>query len=145
MVKKITNPSDYLGLLDNLDAIFHDQSAAHAVPISREGLATLANVQLLTWTYHCWSNEALDSIFLAHAGFNPLFNKTVFQDVLWLSKSGYGLKLLKTALDFSRQYDIVIMGSVTAQNNKKLEKLYKKLGFREDSTCWIKQQTQKTI
>ena len=138
MIKKITNPIEYLTLLDNLDQIFHDQSSAHAVPISRDGLATLAVPQLLTWTYHCWSNEALDSIFLGHLGFNPLFNKIVFQDILWLSKSGCGVELLKTALDFAKPYDIVIMGSVKAQNNKKLEKLYQKLGFREDSTSWVK-------
>ena len=138
MIKKITNPAEYLALLENLDQIFHDQSAAHLAPISKEGLATLAVPQLLTWTYHCWSNEALDSIFLGQAGFNPLFNKTVFQDILWLSKSGYGMKLFKTALDFAKSYDIVIMGSVKAQNNKKLEKLYKKLGFQEDSSSWVK-------
>lgn len=59
--------------------------------------------------------------------------------MLWLSKTGCGVKLLKTALDFARQYDIVIMGSVAARNNDKLKKLYQKLGFALDGQSWVKQ------
>lgn len=140
MIKKITNPAEYLVLVENLDRIWleDNQIVSHVLPISKEGLATLANTQLLTWTYHCWSNEALDSIFLGYSAFNPLFNKTCFCEMLWASKSGFGGRLLKVALDFAKSYDIVIFGSAKAQSNKKLEKLYKKLGFQEDSTCWIK-------
>jgi len=140
-VRKVLNPADYLRLLDNLDELWlaDNQTAGHVLPISKEGLATLANSQLLTWTYHCWSNEALDSIFLGYSGFNPLFNRTVFQEVLWLSKSGCGMKLLKAALDFAKSYDMLIMGSVAARNNSKLSKLYQKLGLKQDGVSWFKQ------
>ena len=141
-IRKITNPVEYLTLLNSLDRdwLSDNQTAGHVLPISKEGLATLANSQLLTWTYHCWSNEALDSIFLGYSGFNPLFNKTVFQEILWLSKSGFGMKLLKAALDFAKSYDIVIMGSVAARNNSKLSNLYQKLGLKQDGVCWLKEQ-----
>jgi len=140
-VRKILNPKDYLTLLDNLEKqwFFDNQNAGHVLPISKEGLATLANSQLLTWTYHCWSNEALDSIFLGYSAFNPLFNKTTFCEMLWLSKAGCGVKLLKAALDFAKSYDILIMGSVAARNNDKLKKLYQKLGFSLDGQSWVKQ------
>ena len=140
-MRKVLNPADYLRLLDNLDELWlaDNQTAGHVLPISKEGLATLANSQLLTWTYHCWSNEVLDSIFLGYSGFNPLFNRTVFQEVLWLSKSGCGMKLLKAALDFAKSYDILIMGSVAARNNSKLSKLYQKLGLKQDGVSWFKQ------
>lgn len=141
MIKKITNPAEYLTLLDNLEKqwYFDNRNAGHVLPISKEGLASLANSQLLTWTYHCWSNEPLDSIFLGYSAFNPLFNKTTFCEMLWLSKAGYGMKLLKAALDFAKSSDILIMGSVAARNNEKLTNLYKKLGFALDGQSWVKQ------
>lgn len=140
-VRKILNPKDYLILLDSLEKqwFFDNQNAGHILPISKEGLATLANSQLLTWNYHCWSNEALDSIFLGYSAFNPLFNKTTFCEMLWLSKTGCGVKLLKAALDFAKSYDILIMGSVAARNNEKLTKLYDKLGLKQDGVCWLKE------
>ena len=140
-VRKILNPKDYLTLLDNLDRqwLFDNKNAGHVLPISKEGLATLANPQLLTWSYHCWSNEALDSIFLGYSAFNPLFNKTTFCEMLWLSKTGCGVKLLKAALDFAAKDDILIMGSVATRNNDKLKKLYQKLGFALDGQSWVKQ------
>lgn len=140
-VRKILNPKDYLTLLDNLEKqwFFDNQNAGHVIPISKEGLATLANPQLLTWSYHCWSNEALDSIFLGYSAFNPLFNKTTFCEMLWLSKTGCGVKLLKAALDFAAKDDILIMGSVATRNNDKLKKLYQKLGFALDGQSWVKQ------
>lgn len=140
-MRKILNPKDYLTLLDNLEKqwFFDNQNAGHVIPISKEGLATLANPQLLTWSYHCWSNEALDSIFLGYSAFNPLFNKTTFCEMLWLSKTGCGVKLLKAALDFAAKDDILIMGSVATRNNDKLKKLYQKLGFALDGQSWVKQ------
>ena len=140
-MRKILNPKDYLTLLDNLDRqwLFDNKNAGHVLPISKEGLATLANPQLLTWSYHCWSNEALDSIFLGYSAFNPLFNKTTFCEMLWLSKTGCGVKLLKAALDFAAKDDILIMGSVATRNNDKLKKLYQKLGFALDGQSWVKQ------
>ena len=140
-IKKITNPADYLSLLDNLEKqwFFDNQNAGHVLPISKQGLATLANPQLLTWSYHCWSNEALDSIFLGYSAFNPLFNKTTFCEMLWLSKTGCGVKLLKAALDFAAKDEILIMGSVAARNNEKLTKLYDKLGLKQDGVCWLKE------
>lgn len=140
-IKKITDPAEYLRLLDNLERIWIDDNrlAGHVLPISKEGLATLANPQLLTWTYHCWSNEQLDSIFLGYAAFNPLFNKTAFCEMLWLSKSGNGVKLLKSALDFAKSYDMVIIGSVLSRDSFQLAKLYNKIGFKPDGLSWIKQ------
>lgn len=139
-VRKITNPAEYLRLLDNLEALWEweNQNGGHVFPISKASLGQVATAQLLAWEYHVWSNDELDSIIMFHAGWNLLHGKTVFQEVIWLSKSGCGLKLLKAALDFAKnqRYDILVMGSVTKAPNLKLNKLYTKLKLQKDGEIW---------
>lgn len=104
-------------------------------------MAQIANAQLLTWEHHVWSNLALDSVVIFHSGWNVLFGKTVFQEILWLSKSGCGVKLLKTALSFARaqKYDILAMGSANKMNNPKLTWLYNKMKLQKDGEIWMGQ------
>ena len=140
-VRKITNPAEYLKLLDNLEALWEweNQNGGHIFPISKASLGQVATSQLLTWEYHVWSNDELNSIAMFHAGWNLLHGKTVFQEIIWLSKSGCGKKLLDVALDFARnkEYDILVMGSVNKIQNPKLTKLYKNLKLQKDGETWI--------
>lgn len=141
MVSKVTNPAEYLRLLDNLEPLWEGDNLdkGHAFPINKESLAQIANTQLLTWEYHVWSNDALDSIIIFHSGWNILFGKTMFQEILWLSKSGCGMKLLKTALSFARaqKYDLLMMGSVDKTDNPKLTRLYNKIKLQKDGEIWV--------
>jgi len=139
----VTNPAEFLTLLDNLEPLWAGENTfgGHVFPINKSSLAQLANAQLLFWEYHVWSNDALDSIIMFHGGWNVLFGKTVFQEILWLSKSGYGVKLLKTALDFARQkeYDILMMGSANKMGNSRVQKFYTKLKLQKDGEIWMRQ------
>ena len=138
---KITNPAEYLQLLDNLEPLWKDENLdrGHVFPINKDSLAQIANAQLLTWEYHIWSNSSLDSVIIFHSGWNILFGKTVFQEVLWLSKSHCGIKLLKTALSFARaqKYDLLMMGSADKMNNPKLTRLYNKIKLQKDGEIWM--------
>lgn len=142
-IVKITNPAEYLRLLDNLDSLWEGENLnkGHIFPINKESLAQIANAQLLTWEYHVWSNNVLDSIIIFHSGWNILFGKTVFQEVLWLSKSNCGIKLLKTALSFARaqKYDLLMMGSADKMDNPKLTNLYNKIKLQKDGEIWMGQ------
>ncbi len=137
---KITNPADYLKLLDNLDSLwkFENENLGHVFPIDKKSLAQIANAQLLTWEYHVWSNRDLDSIIMFQSGWNILHGKTMFHEIIWLSKSGCGMKLLKAALDFAKnkEYDVIVMGSLEKMP-RKLNKLYKKLKLQKDGELWI--------
>ncbi len=137
----MTDPRDYLTLLDNLEELWAEEnvSKGHVLPISKEGLSKLATAQLLTWDYHVWATGDLKAGIIFKSGFSPLLNKTVFQEVLWLSKNGSGVKLLKTALDFGKNqgYDVLLMGSANKMADSRLEKLYNKLGLKKDSQLWV--------
>lgn len=141
MIKKITNPQEYLQLLDNLDSLWEEENktSGHALKISKEGLSKLANPQLLTWEYHVWSTEKLDSIMMFYSAFNPLFNENVFQEVVWLAKNGGGIELLNAARSFARQKGIKhwILGASVRMADERLKKFYEKIGCVEDSVCYI--------
>lgn len=141
MTKKITNPQEYLQLLDNLNSLWEEENKTkgHALKISKEGLSKLANPQLLTWEYHVWSTEKLDSIVMFCSAFNPLFNETVFQEMVWLAKNGGGIKLLNAARRFARQKGIKywILGASVRMADERLKKFYEKIGCVEDSVCYV--------
>ena len=141
MIKKITNPQEYLQLLDNLDSLWEQENKTrgHALKISKEGLSKLANPQLLTWEYHVWSTEKLDSIVMFCSAFNPLFNEAVFQEVVWLAKNGGGIELLRAARRFARQKGIKhwILGASVKMADERLKKFYEKIGCVEDSVCYV--------
>lgn len=138
---KITNPKDYLQLLDNLELLWAEENEkkGHALKISKEGLAKLANPQLLTWEYHVWSTEKLDSIAMFQSAFSPLFNEIVFQEVIWLAKNGGGIKLLNAARSFARSKGIKhwILGASVRMADDRLKKFYQKIACVEDSVCYV--------
>ena len=139
--RKITNPTEYLQLLDNLDSLWEEENKTkgHALKISKEGLSKLANPQLLTWEYHVWSTEKLDSIAMFCSSFNPLFNEIVFQEIVWLAKNGGGIKLLNAARSFARQKGIKhwILGASVKMADERIKKFYEKIGCVEDSLCYV--------
>lgn len=139
--RKITNPTEYLQLLDNLESLWEEENKnkGHVLKISKEGLSKLANPQLLTWEYHVWSTEKLDSIAMFQLAFSPLFNENVFQEIIWLAKNGGGIKLLNAARNFARLKGIKhwILGASAKMGDERLKKFYQKIGCVEDSVCYV--------
>lgn len=144
MVEKVTNPAEFLKLLDDLDELFlaENQTIGHALPIKKESLAQIANPQLLTWTYHVWANksgEKYNSLLIFQGGESPLFGVKIFYEILWLSKGNAGLKMLKQAKTFAKQngYTHYVMGRTVKNPDQRTKKLYKRLNLTLDSECYI--------
>ena len=143
MIRKVTNPSDYLELLEVLDREwkFENQTIAHVLPISKSGLSQLANAQVLTWEYHVWATKDNKSVLIFHGGFSPLFGIKVFQEVLWISKDKRsGLKMLEIAKSFARNsgFETFIMGrAFKTPRSERLIKIYDKMNLKKDAEVWI--------
>ncbi len=142
MIRKVTNPADYLNLLDDLEKLWvaENISLGHVLPIKKSSLAQIANAQLLTWNYHVWASPNNDAAIIFSAENSLLFGEVMFQEILWLSKNPkLGMKLLKVAMDFARSkgWEYIIMGSSVRMNDGRLEKFYEKMGCVKDSECYI--------
>lgn len=142
MIRKVTNPTDYLSLLDDLDSLWavENVSAGHVLPIKKESLAQVANAQLLTWNYHVWASSNNDAAIMFSAENSLLFGEVIFQEIFWLSKNPkLGIKLLKVAMDFARSkgWEHIMLGSSVRMGDGRLEKFYKKMGLQKDSECYI--------
>lgn len=145
MVTKVTNPKDYLKLLDDLDDLFSSENIliGHLLPIKKESLAQIANTQLLTWTYHVWANkngEKYDGLLIFVADNNVLFGETIWTEMLWLSKESFaGTKMLKQALDFGRNkgYRYYAMGRTARNPKENLTKFYNSRNLQKDGEIYI--------
>lgn len=144
MVQKITNPQEFLKILNDLDELFsaENQTIGHVLPIKKESLAQIANSQLLTWTYHVWANksgEKYDSLLIFQGGEDILFGRKIFYERLWLSKGNAGLKMLKQAKTFAKEngYTHYMMGRTVKNQDKRTKKLYGRLSLTLDSECYI--------
>lgn len=145
MVIKITNPTEYLRVLDDLDELFkvENSSIGHVLPIKKDSLAQIANAQLLTWTYHVWANksgEKYDGLLIFVADNSILFGEIIWTEMLWLSKESFsGMKMLKTALDFGREkgYRHYAMGRTARNPKENLTKFYNSRNLQKDGEIYI--------
>jgi hypothetical protein len=142
MIRKVTNPQDYLNLLEALDTLWAAEniSAGHVLKIKKESLAQVASAQLLTWNYHVWASSNNDAAIMFSADNSLLFGEVIFQEIFWLSKNPrLGIKLLNTAKTFakSKGWKYIMMGSSVRMNDGRLEKFYEKIGCVKDSECYI--------
>lgn len=145
MVVKVTNPAEYLKILDDLGELFlaENQLIGHLLPIKKESLAQIANAQLLTWTYHVWANkngEKYDGLLIFVADNNVLFGETIWTEMLWLSKESFsGTKMLKLALDFGKEkgYRYYAMGRTARNPKQNLTKFYNSRNLQKDGEIYI--------
>lgn len=145
MVVKVTNPAEYLKILDDLDDLFRSENVliGHLLPIKKESLAGIANPQLLTWTYHVWANkngEKYDGLLIFVADNNVLFGETIWTEMLWLSKESFsGTKMLKLALDFGKEkgYRYYAMGRTARNPKQNLTKFYNSRNLQKDGEIYI--------
>ncbi len=145
MVEKVTNPAEFLKLLDDLDELFlaENQTIGHLLPIKKESLAQIANPQLLTWTYHVWANksgEKYDGLLIFVADNNVLFGEIIWTELLWLSKESFaGTKMLKQALDFGKEkgYKYYAMGRTARNPKQNLTRFYNSRNLQKDGEIYI--------
>ncbi len=145
MVVKVTNPAEYLKILDDLDELFlsENQLIGHLLPIKKESLAQIANPQLLTWTFHVWANkngEKYDGLLIFVADNNVLFGETIWTEMIWLSKESFsGTKMLKLALDFGKEkgYRYYAMGRTARNPKPNLTKFYNSRNLQKDGEIYI--------
>jgi hypothetical protein len=87
------------------------------------------------------NNEAVSFICWIK-DYDPRVNKKIIQEYMWASDStskGYGIKLFKKSLDYIKniyKFDIILTGN--SEKNPKLEKFYKKNGFKVESDIFYK-------
>lgn len=82
-------------------------------------------------------NDELVSYIMWIKNYDATVNKKIIQEYIWLSDysaKGYGVKLFKKSLEYIKniyKFDIVLVGN--SGENSKLEKFYKKNGFKLES------------
>ena len=150
MIKRITNPSEFKKLLDDIFDLFehheNKNEGHYLLKHSKEQIVNaFAHKHLLVWDFFVWANEDDDGNFDAMIAFvnekNEKFGEEIFSEYLWLSDNPrVGHKLLGVALKFAKEkeFKYVIMNCVSAHPKaEKIARFYKKMGFVKDSESYI--------
>ena len=150
MIKRITNPSEFKELADDMFDLFehHDDKneGHHLLKHNKEHIANaFANKNLLAWDFFVWGNLNEHHKFDAMIAFvnhkNEKFGEEIFSEYFWMSSNPkMGYKLLVTALKFAKEkeFKYVNMNCVMAHPKaEKLARFYKKMGFIKDSESYI--------
>lgn len=148
MIKRITNPTEFEKLIDDMHELFKKENSTegHAlVSHNAETIkANLSHPSILAWDFFVWGNLK-DGKFDAMIAFNKVrdakFNEEIFHEFLWLSKNPtVGYKLFKTAVDTARKIGCKYITMSTVVNNPshyKVKSFYEKMGFLKDSETYI--------
>ena len=149
MIKRITNPTEFKKLLDDIFDLFeyeNENEGHHFVRHNKEYISnSFANKHLLAWDFFVWGNLNMHHKFDAMIAFsnqkNEKFGEEIFSEYIWLSKNPkMGYKLLATALKFAKEkeYKYINMNCVMAHPKaEKIARFYKKMGFIKDSESYI--------
>ena len=149
MIKRITNPSEFKKLADNIFDLFeyeNENEGHHFVRHNKEHISNcFANQSLLAWDFFVWGNLNIHDKFDAVIAFlnqkNEKFGEEIFSEYIWLSKNPkVGYKLLAKALKFAKEkeFKYINMNCVMAHPKaEKIARFYKKMGFVKDSESYI--------
>lgn len=149
MIKRITNPSEFKKLLDDIDDLFAYENENEGHPFVRHNKEHISNCfasqSLLSWDFFVWGNlnrhDRFDAMiaFLNHK--NEKFGEEIFSEYLWLSKNpNVGYKLLARALKFAKEKEFKYVTMTCAMRHPKAQKIgrfYEKMGFVKDSETYI--------
>ena len=148
MIKRITNPSEFEKLIDDMYELFKKQDSVEGHALLTHDpetiKANLSHTSILAWDFFVWGNLNGDK-FDAMIAFNKVrdakFNEEIFYEFLWLSKNPkVGYKLFKTAVDSARKSECKYIVMSTAVNNPsypKVKSFYQKMGFLKDTETYI--------
>ena len=149
MIKRITDPSEFKVVLDDIFDLFSYENEHEGHHFRQHNKESIFNAyghnSVLAWDFFVWVNqnhdEKYDSIiaFVNHK--NEKFGIETFSEYIWLSKNPRaGYKLLATAFKFAREkgFKHVTMSRVFAHpKSDKVANFYKKMGFIKDSETYI--------
>lgn len=147
-IKRITNPTEFNQLIDDLDHLFHDENlhCGHKFLIHNADFIkkSFSHVSILAWDLFVWAhknNEKFDSCIMFFNDKNAKFGENIFSEFLWLSKNPKtGYSLFRTAVNFARKNDFKLISMSTVVSHPKHEKVknfYKKMGLLPDSITYI--------
>ena len=149
MIKRITNPSEFKTLLDDMFDLFkvENEEMGHALlKHSKDHIInTFADKSILAWDFFVWANLAENDKFDGMIAFindkNEKFGEEIFTEYIWLSKNSMaGTKLLVTAIKFARKKEfkyIIMNTAVKHPKSEKISRFYEKMGFLKDSISYI--------
>ena len=149
MIKRITNPSEFKTLMDDIFDLFQleNEQMGHALLKHNKKyiINAFAEKGVLAWDFFVWANVGDDGKFDGIIAFlndkNEKFGEEIFSEYIWLSKnSRSGFKLLSTAIKFARKKEfkyIIMNTAVTHPKHKSIGKFYERMGFLKDSISYI--------
>ena len=149
MIKRITSPSEFKAVVDDIFDLFDYENENHGhvfLPHNKEYiLNALADESLLAWDFFVWANlnehNKFDAIiaFVNHK--NEKFGEEIFSEYIWMSANpNVGCKLLGTALKFAKEKEFKYATMTCAMRHPKAQKIgrfYEKMGFVKDSETYI--------
>lgn len=147
-IKRITNPTEFCDLIDDMDALFKLENASSGHKLlthNAESLkANFSHPSILAWDLFVWGNKnagSFDACIMFVNDKNPKFATKIFSEFLWLSKNPKaGYKLFKTAIDFARKndFEFIVMNTVTSHpSHEKVKSFYNRMGFLKDCETYI--------
>jgi predicted GNAT family N-acyltransferase len=149
MIKRITNPTEFKKLLDNIFDLFeyeNENEAHHFLRHNKEHISnSFANDRLLAWDFFVWGNLNKHNKFDAVIAFlnqkNEKFGEEIFSEYIWLSKNpNVGYRLLAKALKFAKEKEFKYINMNCVMRHPKAQKIrhfYEKMGFVKDSETYI--------
>jgi len=148
MIKRITNPEEFKKAADDIFELFDEENKnAHpsSLRMDKESIKNaFSDRGLLAWDVFVWANlnnGKYDAACIFINDNNVKLGVKIFSEFVWLSKNPkVGFKILQEAVSFAREndFDYISICSMSSNPQKnKYERLYKKLGFLEDSKIFI--------
>ena len=149
MIKRITNPSEFKTLMDDIFDLFEleNEQMGHALLKHNKEyiINAFADKATLVWDFFVWANindnGKFDGIIAFINDKNEKFGEEIFTEYLWLSKNSMaGGKLLGTAIKFARKKEfkyIIMNTTVKHPKSAKIGRFYEKMGFLKDSISYI--------
>ena len=149
MIKRITNPSEFKVVLDDIFDLFAYENENHGHVFLRHNKEYIFNAlgdeSLLVWDFFVWANLNENNKFDAIIAFvnhkNEKFAEEVFSEYIWLSKNpNVGYKLFATALKLAKEKEFKYIQMNRVMSHPKSDKVaafYEKMGFIKDSETYI--------
>jgi hypothetical protein len=149
MIKKITCAKDFEKVWKDLDALFREENSKyghHFLKFSAQSVIdSFAHDSLLNNSIHCWANFEngnADGVIMFADMIQPFLAQRIFMEYFWISKNPQkSFALYRQAVKFakSKKIQYIIMNCVENHpSSAKLKKIYRKLGYKKDSTSYIK-------
>lgn len=148
MIKRITDPQEFKKAADNIYELFsEDEIYGHQFDLKHNKdiiVNSFSHPKTLAFDVFVWANlenDNYDAIGIFINDKSVKFGEPILTEFLWLSKNPKaGFKILKEATKLAREKNIKYVCLTSVENHplsERNERVYKKLGFKKDSTVFI--------